>query len=94
MAGLGQSIDYRRKKGPDSQALNDAKGADAEVVSKDGEKLIEESRGPTDFRKEEDDDLSNDQKTVEDGPEDASRLVGNSRVAIEVTLAGTRTDRR
>jgi len=49
MAELGQSIDYRRKKGPDSQALNDTKSADAEIVSKDGEKLIEESRGPTDF---------------------------------------------
>jgi len=61
----------------DSQALNDAESPEAKFVSKYGEEPLKESRGPTDFRKEEDDDLSNDQKTVEDGPEDAGRLVRN-----------------
>ena len=67
---------------PDSQALNDAESPDAEAVSKDGEEPIKEGRGPTDFGKEEDYDLSNDQKTVEDGPEDAGRLVGNGRIPM------------
>lgn len=53
---------------------------------------MEESRGPTDFGEEEDDDLPDDQKTVEDGPEDASWLVGNGRFAIEIALARTRVD--
>ena len=61
----------------DSQALNDAESAEAKIVSKHGEEPLKESRGPADFRKEEDDDLSNYQKAVEDGPEDAGRLVRN-----------------
>ena len=66
----------------DSQALDDAESPDAKFVSKHGEEPLEESRGPTDFRKEEDDDLSNDQKAVEDGPEDAGWLVGNGRITV------------
>ena len=71
----------REQRRLDSQALNDAESADAKIVSKDREELLEESRGPTDFREEKDDDLSDDQKAVEDGPEDPSRLVGNGRIA-------------
>lgn len=44
---------------------------------------MEKCRGPTDFGQEEDDNLSDDQKTVEDGPEDAGGLVGNGRVSIK-----------
>ena len=67
----------------DSQALNDSESADAKVVSQNGEESIEESRGPPDFGKEEDDHLSDNQKTVEDCPEDTGRLVGNGRVAMD-----------
>ena len=66
----------------DSQALDDAESPEAKVVSKHGEEPIEESRGPADFGKEENDDLSNDQKTVEDSPEDAGRLIGNGRIPV------------
>jgi hypothetical protein len=55
---------------------------------------VEESRGPTDFGEEEDDDLSDDQKAVEDGPEDACWLIGNGRVAGKITLTRTRGDRQ
>lgn len=86
-------INCAREKGrADSQALNDAESSDAKIISKDGEEPVEESRGPTDFREEEDGDLSDDQETVEDGPEDASRLVGNGRIAIEKAWARTRVD--
>ena len=46
---------------------------------------MEESRGPADLGEEEEEDLSDDQETVEDGPEDASRLVGNGRVPAGIT---------
>jgi len=76
----GKAVNMMGEDCSPDQALNNTKGADAEIVSKDGEKLIEENRGPADFGEEEDDDLSNDQKTVEDGPEDAGRLVRNGRI--------------
>jgi hypothetical protein len=82
------------RREPDSQTLNDTEGADAKIVSKDREKPIEENRGPADFGEEEDEDLSNDQKSIEDGPEDAGRLVGNGRVTVDIALAGTRTGHR
>lgn len=44
---------------------------------------MEERRGPADFGEEENDDLSNDQQAIENGPEDAGRLVGNGRVAVK-----------
>lgn len=74
--------------------MNDAEGADAKIASKDGEKLVEESRGPADFGEEEDEDLSDDQEAVEHGPEDACRLVGDGRVAVELRVNGTRADRQ
>jgi len=76
----GEAVNTVGKNCSSNQALNDAKSADTEVVSKDREEPLEENRGPTDFREEEDDDLSNDQKTVENGPEDAGRLVWNGGV--------------
>jgi hypothetical protein len=66
----------------DSQALDDTESADAKVISKNGEKPVEEDRGPADFGQEEDGDLSDDQKAIEDSPEDAGRLVGNGRVTV------------
>lgn len=57
---------------------------------------MEENRGPADFGEEEDDDLSDDQEAVEDGPEDACRLFGNGRIPMggEYASAGTRGDRQ
>lgn len=49
---------------------------------------MEESRGPTDFGKEEDDNLSNDQEAIEDGPEDTGGLVGNGRVTVKTRQRG------
>jgi len=73
-----------------NQAFNDTESADAKIVSKDGEELIEESRRPADFGKEEDDNLSDDQKTVEDGPEDTSWLIGNGRMGNVILNDGRR----
>ena len=81
-AGLGHYQSCTDKGKRDSQALNDAESADAKIVSKDGEVPVEESRGPADFGEEEDNNLSDDQKPVEHGPEYTSRLVGNGRVAM------------
>jgi len=86
----GEAADMMGENCGSNQALNDAESADAKVVSKNGEEPIEESRGPTDFGKEEDDDLSDDQKTVEDGPEDAGRLVGNGRIGDVIVADGRR----
>jgi len=76
----GEAVNMMGENRSPNQALDDAESTDAKVVSKNGEEPIEEARGPTDFGKEEDNDLSDDQETVEDGPEDAGWLVGNGRV--------------
>lgn len=68
---------FTHKGRPDLQALNDTQSAEAKFVSEHWEELLEESRGPTDFGEEEDDNLTDDQKAVEDGPEYAGGLVGN-----------------
>jgi len=52
-----------------------------------GKNLLKKAEGQP-FGEEEDGDLSDDQKTVEDGPEDTSRLVGNGGIGdIIVTHA-------
>jgi len=89
----GEAADMVGENRSPNQALDDAESTDAKVVSKDGEEPIEESRGPTDFGKEEDDDLSNDQKTVENGPEDTGRLVGNGRIRNIIVADGRRVTR-
>lgn len=65
----------------DSQALNNTQSAEAKVLSKHWEEFVEESGGPTDFGEEEDYNLCDDQKAIEDGPEHAGGLVWNGRVA-------------
>jgi hypothetical protein len=62
--------------------LDDTQGAEPKIVSEHWEEFMEESGGPTDFGEEEDDNLTDDQKTVENGPEHAGGLVGNGRVAV------------
>jgi len=89
----GEAADMVRKNCSPNQTLDDAESTDAKVVSKDGEEPIEEGRGPADFGKEEDDDLSNDQKTVENGPEDTGRLVGNGRIRNIIVADGRRVTR-
>jgi len=63
-------------------------------MSEHREKFLEERQGPTDFRQEEDDNLSDNQKTIEGGPEHAGGLIGNSRVGDVIVTGGGRVVRR
>lgn len=76
----GEAVDVVGENCCSNQTLKNTKSADAEVVSKDRKKLFEKDRGPPDFGQEENDDLSDNQKSIEDGPEDAGGLVGDGRV--------------
>jgi len=90
----GEAVDVMGKNRGPNQALNNSESADAEIITKDWEKLVEKRRGPSDFGEEEDDDLSDDQKTVENGPEDAGWLVGNGRIGDVIVTEGRGAVRR
>ncbi len=74
---------WERTKGADVQALDDAERAEAELVPEDGEEAGEEGGGPADLGHDEDDDLEDDQETVEDGPEGTRGLVGDRASAVK-----------
>lgn len=80
-------VDVVREHARGDQALEDAQGAEAERRPKDGEKAVEEGGGPAELGEQEDDDLEEDEQTVDDGPEDAGGLVGHGApenvVAVE-----------
>lgn len=57
------------------QALNDAQSAEAKVPSKNREEPVKERRWPADLGHDENNDLSDDQQSVEDRPEGTGRLV-------------------
>lgn len=63
------------------QTLDDSKCAEAKVVSKHGEETIEEGSRPTDLRQNENGNLANYEKAVEDCPECSCGLVWYSAPA-------------
>lgn len=71
----------------DVQALHDSKWTETKVGTKHGEKPIEKRHRPPDFGENECDDLEYDEESVEDGPKDASRLIGHRAVAIKKSVS-------
>jgi hypothetical protein len=59
------------------QPLEYPEWAKAEFCTEYWEIVVEEGHGPRDLRKEEESELGDDQKTVEDGPEDTCGLIGD-----------------
>ena len=68
-------IDVVREDRRTDEALEDAQGTKAKVLTEDGEVGREEARGPADLREDEDDDLEDDQQAVDNRPEHARRLI-------------------
>jgi hypothetical protein len=56
--------------------LHDTKSADSKVFPENRKEAIEESGRPTEFGKQEDNGLADDQQSVEDSPKDTRRLIG------------------
>jgi hypothetical protein len=67
-----------QKKKNHVQSLEDPEWAEAELCTENWEIVVEEGHWPRDLRQEEESELGDDQKTVDDGPEDTSGLIGDS----------------
>jgi len=68
----------------DLQSLENAERTQTETGAKDWEETIEERSRPADFGHNQDYDLEDDKKTVDDGPEHAAKLIGDSAVPDQV----------
>lgn len=66
------------------QALEDPEWSQAKVRPKNREESIEERHRPRSLGKEEDDDLEDDEETVDECPEDAGGLVRDGTVSIVI----------
>jgi hypothetical protein len=62
------------------QALHDTEWAQTKIVTKHGEKPVEELHRPPNLGEDERDDLENDQEPVENGPKLAGGLIWNCAV--------------
>lgn len=65
-----------------SQALDDSQSTEPEVVSKDREVAAEERGGPLDFGEDKDNDLEDDEQSVEHSPECTGGLVRNGAITV------------
>lgn len=68
----------------DLQSLENAERTQTETGAKDWEETIEERSRPADFRHNQDYDLEDDKKTVDDGPEHATELIGHGAIPDQV----------
>ncbi len=60
------------------EALEDAKSTETKLAPEHWEETVEESSGPAKLRENEDDDLEDDEKAINDRPENARWLVWDS----------------
>lgn len=64
----------------DLQALDDTERTEAKFGPEHREIFVEKGGRPANLGEDEDDDLKDDEQTVEDGPECTGRLVGHRAV--------------
>jgi len=69
-----------RKDGGSNQALKNSEGAETERRPEHGKEPVKGGHRPATFGEDEDDDLSDDQQPIDDGPKDSSRLVRDGAV--------------
>ena len=70
------------KDGGSNQALKNSEGAETERRPEHGKEPVKGGHRPATFGEDEDDDLSDDQQSIDDGPKDSSRLVRDGAVPV------------
>lgn len=89
-----EGVDAMGEDSSANEALDDPQGTSTELHTQNREEAIEERHGPAALGHKQEDHLEDDQQPVEDGPEDASRLVGNGAsqdvVLVEINSGGVR----
>lgn len=78
----------------DLQALDDTERTEAKFGPEHREIFVEKGGRPANLGEDEDDDLKDDEQTVEDGPECTGRLVGHRAVTASQKRHTSARDRQ
>jgi hypothetical protein len=76
------SVVRMEQRKEDSQSLENTESTKPKVRAKHREKAVKESGWPANFRQEKDNNLEDDEKAVNDGPENTPDLVGHGAVPV------------
>jgi len=82
------------KDGGTDQTFENSKWTETESCAKNREESIEGRHGPAAFGKDEDDDLSDDEELIDNGPKDPSCLVWNCAIPDVITSLEQLVNRR